>query len=259
MHWIYLSPHLDDVVLSVGGLIWEQVQAGDTAEDLVDHRRRPSTAALHAFCRRTARPLGYRRRPGFASAPRRRPAGLPADWAPERATARCQTASTGACRTESRLLANATTFSGRFRREKACAAGKSRDWIAAALPAEARLVSPMTLGGHIDHQLVRSAAESLGRPVWYYADYPYVVDDPLNHSDLRGQIAGIPGRCRAGAVGAGVSRLARGGRGLHIADQHLLGQPGRDAGAHCRLCRGWGRESIMAIVVKKPCFKIVLY
>jgi hypothetical protein len=24
--------------------------------------------------------------------------------------------------------------------------------------------------------------------VWYYADYPYVVDDPLDHSDLRGQV-----------------------------------------------------------------------
>jgi len=28
MHWIYLSPHFDDVALSCGGLVWEQVQAG---------------------------------------------------------------------------------------------------------------------------------------------------------------------------------------------------------------------------------------
>ena len=28
MDWIYLSPHLDDAALSLGGLIWEQTQAG---------------------------------------------------------------------------------------------------------------------------------------------------------------------------------------------------------------------------------------
>ena len=29
MNWIYLSPHFDDVALSVGGLLWEQSQAGE--------------------------------------------------------------------------------------------------------------------------------------------------------------------------------------------------------------------------------------
>lgn len=32
MHWIYLSPHLDDVALSCGGLVWEQSQAGEQVE-----------------------------------------------------------------------------------------------------------------------------------------------------------------------------------------------------------------------------------
>ncbi len=32
MHWIYLSPHFDDVVLSCGGMVWEQVQSGQEAE-----------------------------------------------------------------------------------------------------------------------------------------------------------------------------------------------------------------------------------
>jgi len=43
------------------------------------------------------------------------------------------------------------------------------------LPAGARVVCPLTMGGHRDHRMVRSAAERLGRPVWYYADYPYVA------------------------------------------------------------------------------------
>ena len=29
MNWIYLSPHLDDVALSAGGLLWEQERTGE--------------------------------------------------------------------------------------------------------------------------------------------------------------------------------------------------------------------------------------
>jgi LmbE family N-acetylglucosaminyl deacetylase len=32
MRWIYLSPHLDDAVLSAGGLIYDQVQSGNQVE-----------------------------------------------------------------------------------------------------------------------------------------------------------------------------------------------------------------------------------
>src|SRR6266508_5878097 len=32
MRWIYLSPHFDDVVLSCGGMVWEQTQAGHKVE-----------------------------------------------------------------------------------------------------------------------------------------------------------------------------------------------------------------------------------
>jgi len=29
MNWIYISPHLDDVAFSSGGLVWEQSNAGE--------------------------------------------------------------------------------------------------------------------------------------------------------------------------------------------------------------------------------------
>src|SRR5512139_3118661 len=55
MHWIYLSPHLDDAALSCGGLIWEQVHAGDTvsvwticAGDPPNGSLSPFAEALHA-------------------------------------------------------------------------------------------------------------------------------------------------------------------------------------------------------------------
>jgi LmbE family N-acetylglucosaminyl deacetylase len=41
------------------------------------------------------------------------------------------------------------------------------------------LVSPLTLGNHVDHRLVRAAAEQAaarkGLALWYYPDYPYAV------------------------------------------------------------------------------------
>ncbi|MBN2045209.1 MAG: PIG-L family deacetylase [Anaerolineales bacterium] len=46
--------------------------------------------------------------------------------------------------------------------------------IAESLPeGEVRLVSPLTVGNHADHLLVRGAVEMLAAPVWYYPDYPY--------------------------------------------------------------------------------------
>ena len=46
--------------------------------------------------------------------------------------------------------------------------------LANALPdGEVVLVSPLTVGNHVDHLLVRAAAEQLPVPVWYYPDYPY--------------------------------------------------------------------------------------
>jgi LmbE family N-acetylglucosaminyl deacetylase len=48
----------------------------------------------------------------------------------------------------------------------------------AGLPAGAQVVCPLGLGNHVDHQLTRRAAERLGLPLWYYADYPYVLQNP---------------------------------------------------------------------------------
>lgn len=46
------------------------------------------------------------------------------------------------------------------------------------LPERARLVCPLGVGGHIDHKLTRTIVEQIGRPLWYYADYPYVEKKP---------------------------------------------------------------------------------
>lgn len=55
------------------------------------------------------------------------------------------------------------------------------EWVAGEIRSRMadspNLVCPMTVGGHVDHRLTRAAAELLGRELYYYADYPYVLAD----------------------------------------------------------------------------------
>jgi len=43
------------------------------------------------------------------------------------------------------------------------------------IPEDARLICPMGLGNHLDHQAVIQAAERSARVNFYYADYPYIL------------------------------------------------------------------------------------
>jgi hypothetical protein len=47
--------------------------------------------------------------------------------------------------------------------------------LAKSMPPESEIISPLALGNHVDHCLVRAAVERTGRSLWYYADYPYVL------------------------------------------------------------------------------------
>lgn len=47
--------------------------------------------------------------------------------------------------------------------------------LAQRLPQEATIAAPLALGGHVDHRLVRTALQELGRRLYYYADLPYVL------------------------------------------------------------------------------------
>jgi LmbE family N-acetylglucosaminyl deacetylase len=189
MDWVYLSPHLDDVVLSVGGLVWEQAQAGEAVE-------------IWSICAGDPPPPPYT---PFA-------AELHARWGTDGAEASAlrRAEDRAACEILGAAWRHAPVPDCIYRRlpESGEPVIAERDslfrpyppgeqylvaeiagWMHERLSPRARLVSPLTLGGHIDHLLVRAAAESLGIPLFFYADYPYAVEDPLHHSDLRGQLA----------------------------------------------------------------------
>lgn len=176
MRWIYLSPHLDDAVLSCGGLIYEQAKQG-------------TPVAIWTLM------AGYPRNPHLSALAVR----IHAEWGTGGAWR-----TVFARRQEDRRAARLVGAQVRhfdfldmiYRRSKT---GETlypddifvdrhpadRDFpeqLAMALSSTLRLddilVCPLAIGGHLDHVLVREAAEKLRRPLWYYADVPYVLQQP---------------------------------------------------------------------------------
>jgi LmbE family N-acetylglucosaminyl deacetylase len=72
--------------------------------------------------------------------------------------------------------------SGRISRQDAATLRRVTEAIVEAVSAEpALLLAPLGIGGHVDHRLVRTAAERSHSPVVYYSDFPY---------SLRGSVDG---------------------------------------------------------------------
>ncbi len=185
MRWIYISPHLDDAVLSAGGFLYEQTRAGNpveiwtivcgfpppgeltpfaqvlhhvwgtgTAEETVNLRR--------AEDREAARIIGAK--PVHFDVPdciyRRGPDGEP-------------------------------LYLDIYARPHAAEAhvpDQIAQNIVPRLQADDQVICQLGIGGHVDHVLVRQAAERLARPLWYAADLPYLFKQP---GELAPQVAGM--------------------------------------------------------------------
>jgi LmbE family N-acetylglucosaminyl deacetylase len=178
---VYLSPHLDDAVLSCGGLIHQQVTTG----------QRPLVITLFA-----AQPPGDMLLSDFAQSVHARwsnPAELvPARWAEDQAAL----ATLGA--DYLRLNYLDCIYRGRQHGEEADWYYNSEDAIfgevhpaEGGLPAElavalselippgdgVTLYAPLTVGNHVDHQLTFAAALILRAHGWrvqFCEDYPYI-------------------------------------------------------------------------------------
>ncbi len=185
MRWIYISPHLDDAVLSAGGFIYEQTKSGipveiwtivcgypppgeltplaqvihfqwgtGTAEETVELRRAEDVKAAGIVGAKAVHfdlpDCIYRRGPDGE------PLYLEIFIQPHPAEAHLP------------------------------------DEIAATispdLKADDQLICQLGIGGHADHILVRQAVERLNRPLWYTADVPYIFNQP---GELAPQVVGM--------------------------------------------------------------------
>lgn len=185
MRWVYLSPHLDDVVLSCGGLVWEQVQAGNTVEVWTICAGAPAPGEpISPF----AELLHSRWGTGVQAVALRRVedenalkclGALPRYWDLPDCIYRRLDATPGDKDAIHWLVNREEDLWQPVHPREAGAVERLVRWLVDNLHPGDRLVGPLTLGNHVDHRLVRAGAERAARqaPVAqrWYADYPYAV------------------------------------------------------------------------------------
>jgi LmbE family N-acetylglucosaminyl deacetylase len=223
MRWIYLSPHFDDAVLSCGGLIFEQARQGTQVEFWTILAGDPPPGPLSEFARQNHALWGLdsgeetvaMRKAEDEEASSLVGADLVQFDIPDCIYRRSP---------KGEYLYTETIITSPHPADRRLPVR-----IAAALRSELRqddmLVCPLALGGHVDHGLVRQAAESLHRPLLAYADVPYILNDPLifrpgvaglesqffqvSESGLAAWLAGVAVyRSQVGALFKGVGSLS---------------------------------------------------
>lgn len=181
MNWIYLSPHFDDVVYSCGGMIWEQGRSGQAVEVWTVCAGGPAAGAeLSGFaCQLHARWQTGQEAVSVRLAEDEAAVGLLGAGSRYWDLPDC---------IYRRLPGGGWLVNGEedlwrpVHPEEQGLVDRLADWLAAGLQSarslkDTRLVSPLTLGNHVDHFLTRAAAEKAARQagisLWYYPDYPY--------------------------------------------------------------------------------------
>ena len=180
---IFLSPHLDDVPLSCGGLLAQ-----------LTRRRQPvAVITLFAGLPGADAPLSP-----FAQSHHRRWGNLQAAYRIRRAEDEAALSTFGLKPIWLPFLdaiyrgqpdagqwyytADDELF-GPLHPAEADLPARLAEALLPHLPAEAVLYAPLTVGNHVDHQLTARAALQLarrGHPLFFYEDYPYVQRRPAD-------------------------------------------------------------------------------
>ena len=173
MIWIYLSPHLDDAVLSCGGLIHKQVRQGDQVAVWTICAGDPPKEPFSDFAQGQHAMWNL---DGEAAAARRVEdqqacEALGASWrhfsVPDCIYRRSPDDGRALYASEEAIFGPVDPAEGPL------ISGLAED-LARGLPAGAQVVIPLGVGGHVDHRLTCHAAGSLPFFLWYYAELPYV-------------------------------------------------------------------------------------
>jgi LmbE family N-acetylglucosaminyl deacetylase len=174
---IYLSPHLDDAVFSCGAIIWDQIRRHREVEIWTVFAGDPPPTPLTPF----AEEIHSRWMTG-PMAPRMRRAED--RLACERVGANHRHLIYPDCiyrtipGTKTALINQNDDLFQPFPENEQPLVDEIAQLLRTLIPTDIVLMLPLTVGGHIDHQIVRRVGESLPNPHYYYADYPYVGDHP---------------------------------------------------------------------------------
>lgn len=196
MQTIFLSPHFDDVALSCGGIVWQKAQSGEDAGiwticagEIPDGPLSEFAQNLHQRWQTGEKTVERRRQEDIASCnslnARYRHFSIP-DCI-YRFTETKSSAEGDSFLQREHLYSEQTFLGPLHPAEEALVELLSRKLVN-EVPESAQFISPLAIGGHVDHRLVRSAAEKTGRELLYYADYPYCLKDTskLAHMEQAG-------------------------------------------------------------------------
>jgi LmbE family N-acetylglucosaminyl deacetylase len=173
---IYLSPHLDDVALSCGGRIWQQTRVGERVAVVTVFAAAPEPdAQLSSYARGLHARWGQLKEAVQQRQEEDRQALLllgaePLHWPYTDCIYRRTPGGDFPYSGEEALW-------GEIHPSEADLVEELADRIQ-ALPLLTRgvLYVPLAVGRHVDHRIVRQAAEGSDRPLTYYEDFPYAED-----------------------------------------------------------------------------------
>lgn len=172
---LYLSPHLDDVVLSCGGRIARDAAAGVAVEILTlfagdepEERASPLVDAIYDLWKLpVGRVMATRRDEDRAACAR---LGATPSWWDEPEAIHRRDPATGRA-----LYADLAALFGSYAAvEERLVEDLARRLR--SLPPADLVAAPLGVGGHADHRIVRAAAErAFGERLAYYEEFPYVA------------------------------------------------------------------------------------
>ena len=179
---IYLSPHLDDAVLSCGGIMWEKAQHGQRVQAWTFATADPAeplsayAESLHARWNDLKNPSLTRREEDKRALTTLGCGWLHLDYLD------CiyrRNNETG----QPLIQSDADLFPIYYQVNQALVNQMTRtleehlNIERNSHGADIDLCVPLGVGGHIDHRNLRLAAERLGVPLLYYADFPYAAKE----------------------------------------------------------------------------------
>ena len=171
-HWIFLSPHLDDVTLSCGALIRDLTSQGQRVEIWTLMAGIPKDENFSVFAQQMHQIWGMTGKEVVSRRQAEDRAACEVLGAQHRHLAYLDVIYRYDTVSGAPLVNNDDELFGKTPEKQLVNAivRKLQDEI----PADAQVVLPMGLGNHVDHQAVAQAGEVLKRRR-YYADYPYVL------------------------------------------------------------------------------------
>lgn len=175
MRWIYISPHLDDAVLSAGGFIFEQSRLGIPVEVWSIFCGIPSPGELSPLAQYLHNEWGTST-PEETVKLRRKEDQRAAQIVGAKAVHFNIPDCIYRCAPDGSPLYREIAVQPDKR--EASLPDQIVEIISSRLRDNDRIVCQFGIGRHVDHVIVRTAIEKLNRPLWYTADLPYLFNTP---------------------------------------------------------------------------------